>query len=67
MADLPSGQDPRNDLRAQRPPGAPAWVKVFGFIALILLLVILKLSGGNHGPGRHLKPNGNVPSVITRA
>jgi hypothetical protein len=36
--------------------GTPRWVKVFGVIALVLvvLLVILMLTGrGNHGPGRH--------------
>lgn len=41
----------------ETPPSTPRWVKVFGIIAivLILLFVILKLTGigGNHGPGRH--------------
>jgi hypothetical protein len=39
----------------------PRWVKAFGIIglALILLFVIaMLLSGGNHGPGRHI-PSGN--------
>jgi hypothetical protein len=44
-------------------PGAPRWAKVIGIIviALILLLVILKITGvgGDHGPGRHL-PSGNA-------
>jgi hypothetical protein len=33
----------------------PRWVKVFGALALLLLVVIavMLLSGGNHGPGRH--------------
>lgn len=36
-------------------PGAPRWVKVFGVIAVIVLVlfVILLLTGGDHGPGRH--------------
>ncbi|HEX9350241.1 MAG TPA: hypothetical protein VF877_03095 [Gaiellaceae bacterium] len=35
--------------------GAPRWVKVLGIIALILvLLVVVLLIGGNHGPGRHM-------------
>lgn len=37
-------------------PGTPLWVKVFGIIALavVLLFVILFLvGGGGHGPGRH--------------
>ena len=39
----------------------PRWVKVFGVIAIIvvLLFVILLLTG--HGPGRHL-PSGDVPA-----
>jgi len=44
-------------------------VKVFGIIAivLILLLVILQLTGigGDHGPGQHTVPGGSIllPSV----
>jgi hypothetical protein len=36
--------------------GTPRWVKAFGAIALILVLlvgVLLLTGGGNHGPGRH--------------
>lgn len=35
-------------------PGPPRWVKVFGIVALlfIVLIVVLLLVGG-HGPGRH--------------
>jgi hypothetical protein len=43
-------------------PGTPRWVKVFGIIAigLVLLVVILLLTGGlgRHGPGRHMGPGG---------
>jgi len=42
--------------------GTPRWVKVFGIIALIvvLLFVILLLTGGpgGHGPSRHMAPGG---------
>jgi hypothetical protein len=45
-------------------PGTPRWVKVFGIIAigLLLLVVILLLTGGpgRHGPGRH------KPSSVTQ-
>jgi hypothetical protein len=36
--------------------GAPRWVKVFGIIALavVVLIVVMLLVGGNHGPGRHM-------------
>lgn len=39
-------------------PGTPRWVKVFGSViaVAVLLLVILMLTSGRggHGPGRHL-------------
>ena len=41
----------------RRPPRAPRWVKVFaavGFVLLELLVVMLLLQRGEHGPGRHL-------------
>jgi hypothetical protein len=36
--------------------GTPRWVKVFGIIALVLvvLVVVMLVTGrGGHGPGRH--------------
>jgi hypothetical protein len=40
--------------------GAPRWVKVVGIIAVVLLLLlgIMMLIGGEHGPGRHA-PSGD--------
>jgi hypothetical protein len=40
--------------------GAPRWVKVVGIIAVVLLLLlgIMMLVGGEHGPGRHA-PSGD--------
>lgn len=38
-------------------PGAPRWVKVFGgiLVVLILMVVLVRLTGaGGHGPGRHI-------------
>ena len=50
MADLP-------------PYSTPRWVKLVGIIALILVLLLgilhLTGSGGNHGPSRHL-PSGTA-------
>ena len=36
--------------------GTPRWVKVFGIIVVLVLLVVVVhlFSGGSHGPGRHI-------------
>lgn len=42
--------------------GTPRWVKVFGIIGLVLVLlfvIMLFLGGGGHGPGRHT-PSGEA-------
>ncbi len=46
------------------PAGMPRWVKVFGIVALVLLLlfVVVQFAGGGHGPGRHVPP-GDTSSV----
>ena len=47
------------------PPPAPRWVKVFGIVAavLALLVLVLVLSGGGHGPGRHVDGGNERPPV----
>jgi hypothetical protein len=72
MTDQPSS--PEREDRADRGPtaGPPRWVKVSGIItlALIVLLLIVLLAGGNHGPGRHQSARGyggQLPSVATAA
>jgi hypothetical protein len=39
----------------ESPPQMPRWVKVFGIVLIlvIVLVAIMLLTGGNHGPGRH--------------
>jgi hypothetical protein len=56
--------------------GMPRWVKVFlivGAALLLLMVAVLLLSGGEHGPGRHLSfldqpgsvlPEGTTPSGL---
>lgn len=49
---------------ADRPPGAPRWVKAFGVVGifLVLLVVVVLVFGGGpggHGPGRHA-PSGDA-------
>ena len=43
-------------------PGTPRWVKVFGIIALVLVLlfvIMLLTDPGRHGPGRHTRSGGS--------
>ena len=53
------------DTTATPDSGTPRWVKVAGVIALVILLMLLValLSGGKHGPGRHLGDIGTRPVV----
>lgn len=62
MTDLPPSPDSNGDTGAGpdrgSPPGTPRWVKVFGIIGLVLILLLVGvklIGGGNHGPGRHLR------------
>ncbi|HEX6042279.1 hypothetical protein [Longimicrobium sp.] len=65
MADPFRDPDPADVLATGRgsPPATPRWVKVFGTIGivLVLLLVLGLLTGRHHGPGRHL-PGHGAPS-----
>jgi hypothetical protein len=43
-------------------PGTPRWVKLSGIVTLVLVLlavIVMLATGGNHGPGRHL-PSGDA-------
>jgi hypothetical protein len=48
---------------ANRPPypGTPRWVKVFGIIVIVVVLLVVAriFIGGEHGPGRHA-PSGDA-------
>jgi hypothetical protein len=51
------GEDAAEAERGTR-PGTPLWVKVFGAVALavVLVFVVLLVLGSGHGPGRHGAP-----------
>ena len=48
-----------------RPAGTPRWVKVFGIIALVVIVLIAVMfvtgRGGGHGPGRHAPSADDTP------
>jgi hypothetical protein len=63
MADSPRHPDPGGHAGpGPESTGTPRWVKVFGIIAgvVAILLVVLLLAGGNHGPSRHLPSGGGA-------
>ena len=48
-------------MAAPPPYSTPRWVKVFGIIVLVVVLLVIArvFIGGGHGPGRHT-PSGDV-------
>jgi hypothetical protein len=54
MADPTSNPGP-----TAAPPGMPLWVKIFGAVLIIMVLIVgIVLAGVEHGPGLH-NPSGN--------
>jgi len=58
MNDVKSGAQPGPPGRSIRGlAGTPRWVKVFVVVAatvLLMMVVAMLITGGEHGPGRHL-------------
>lgn len=54
---------PERKSTASGPPSMPRWVKAFGiiFIILVLLAAVILITGigGEHGPGRHNPSSGS--------
>ncbi len=72
MADLPPDLDSHGDDTDYKPDrgsttSTPRWVKVFGIIALVLVLLVgimlLTGVGGEHGPGRHMQSGGHTLTI----
>lgn len=62
---LQADSSPKGKVR--RTAGVPRWVKVFVITALglaLLMVVVMLLSGGRHGPGRHLSSAGFDAPVV---
>lgn len=53
------------DTAPRAKPGTPRWVKLFGgcLAALVVLVVVLLATGGEHGPGRHLEGGSDAPAA----
>ena len=68
MAEPDLHDDPAPEPDHDTPPGTPRWVKVFGIIAVIVVVLVgvMLLTGGagEHGPGRH-SGGGDTPSEGT--
>ncbi len=70
MGDPPFFRATGVELDRRSSTGTPRWVKVFGIVVLVLvvLFAVLQLTGvaGRHGPGRHA-PLAGVTEDQTRA
>jgi hypothetical protein len=61
MADSDPRVDPASTGTPGPPPARPRWVKTFAIVAgivIVIVIVVMIISGGEHGPGRHL-PGGD--------
>lgn len=50
-----------------RPPSTPRWVKVSGIIAIVLVLLVvimMFISGGKHGPMRHMSSSSSIEQGV---
>jgi len=51
-------------------PGTPLWVRVSGIVALlliVLLMLVMFVIGGDHGPMRHIRSASGPSNSLARA
>ena len=51
-------------------PATPSWVRLLvigGLIAVALIVIVMLIAGGQHGPGLHMPPGGTPAGVTTPA
>lgn len=66
MVDPPREPSADGGTESEAPPGVPRWLKVSALIAGVVLLAVIAvmlISGGDHGPGRHV-PEGSMPAGV---
>lgn len=67
MTDPTNAESPSRRESAKSTAPMPRWVKVFlitAAVLVVLVVTLMLLSGGQHGPGRHLSSSGWSESVL---
>ena len=67
--DRPAGDwaegDPRRRGAGKRPQaGMPRWVKIFGAVGLLLVVLMVVALMSGHGPGRHMGGHGGAAASV---
>jgi hypothetical protein len=65
VADLPTYTDTDNQSAASTPPSMPLWVKAFGIVAIVLVLLFVSMHLTGMGPGGHMMRSHTMPAGAT--
>lgn len=58
---------PRHPDTGDTPPGVPRWVKISAIVVgvlVVLVVAVMIVSGGEHGPGRHTSSGDTPPTSV---